>query len=101
MVGSDTDRLRAQSSLMKTCVRKITGVIRDHECPAAKIRNEIKTLDAFAWSPRLVRVVGIAELSAMSLLLRQSELPKKDYRWLRGEIPTYISDNSQIALRVL
>ena len=85
MADSDTDRLKAQDTLMKTCVAKLTGVIRDPECPATKIRNELKPFDAFAWSPKLVQLVGISNLNTMFLLLRQSKLPKKDYRKLRGK----------------
>ena len=96
MADSDTDRRKAQATLMKACALKLTGVIRGPECPATEIRNELKPSDSFDWSSKLVQLVGAADLNATFLLLRQSKLPKKDYRELRGTISPFISDNSQI-----
>ena len=96
MEESDADRLKAQATLMKACVLRLTGFIRNPDCPSTTIRNELKPFDAFAWSSKLVQMVGINDLHTMFLLLRQSKLPKRDYRKLKGKISTYISDNSQI-----
>ena len=96
MADLGIDRLNAQDTLMKSFAPKLHGFIRDPESPNATIRSELKPSAALDWSPKLVQLVGVNDLNIMFLLLRQSELPKKEYRTLRRRISTYISDNSQI-----
>ena len=81
MADSDTDRLKEQATLTHACALKLTGSIRRPDCTATTIRNELEPFDAFDWSSKLVQLVGVADLSAMSLLLRESELRRADYRF--------------------
>ena len=96
MADSGLDRPNSQETLMKACVLNLNGFVNDPECPARTMRRELKPSGAFAWPAKLAQLVGVGELANMLLLLRQSKLPKKEYRTLRQRISDYVADNSQL-----